>query len=70
MNSPPDMMMPRCEVLTSPNQAREVLETSGRAEQVALDVDAHVSGAYGESDVTLSLSVEASSGDITLRLAE
>jgi hypothetical protein len=32
--------------------------------------DAHVNGAYGESDVTLSLSVEASSGDINLRLAE
>ena len=35
-----------------------------------LEDDAHVNGAYGESDVTLSLSVEASSGDINLRLAE
>jgi len=35
-----------------------------------LEDDAHVNRAYGESDVTLSLSVEASSGDINLRLAE
>ena len=34
-----------------------------------LEDDAHVNGAYGESDVTLSLSVEASSGEINLRLA-
>ena len=35
-----------------------------------LEGDAYVNGAYEESDVTLSLSVEASSGDINLRLAE
>jgi uncharacterized protein DUF2154 len=35
-----------------------------------LDGDAYVNGAYGESDVTLSLSVESSSGDVNLRLTE
>jgi N-terminal domain of toast_rack, DUF2154 len=35
-----------------------------------LDGDAYVNGAYGESDVTLSLSVESSSGDVNLRLVE
>jgi hypothetical protein len=35
-----------------------------------LEDDAYVNDAYGESNVTLSLSVEASSGDINLRLAE
>lgn len=34
-----------------------------------LEDDAYVNGASGESDATLSLSVEASSGDINLRLA-
>jgi hypothetical protein len=34
-----------------------------------LEDDAYVNGAYGESDVTLNLSIEASSGDINLRLA-
>jgi DUF4097 and DUF4098 domain-containing protein YvlB len=40
------------------------------ASGMTLDGDAYVNGAYEESDVTLSLSVEASSGDINLRLAE
>jgi hypothetical protein len=35
-----------------------------------LDGGAYVNGAYGESDVTLSLSVESSSGDVNLRLIE
>jgi DUF4097 and DUF4098 domain-containing protein YvlB len=35
-----------------------------------LEDDAYVNGAYGESDVNLNVSVEASSGDIDLRLAE
>ena len=35
-----------------------------------LDGDAYVNGAYGKSDVTLNLSVESSSGDVNLRLAE
>jgi DUF4097 and DUF4098 domain-containing protein YvlB len=35
-----------------------------------LDGDAYVNGAYGDSDVTLNLSVESSSGDVNLGLAE
>src|SRR3712207_3057442 len=38
---------PRCEVLSSPEQAREVLETSKRAGQVALDVETEGPGAIG-----------------------
>ncbi len=38
MNRLPDMGTPRCEVLSSPKQVRELLETSEHAEQVALDV--------------------------------
>jgi DUF4097 and DUF4098 domain-containing protein YvlB len=40
------------------------------ADGFRLEDDAYVNGAYGESDVTLGLSAEASSGDINLRLAE
>jgi hypothetical protein len=35
-----------------------------------LDGDAYVNGSYGESDVTLNLSVESSSGDVNLRLSD
>jgi DNA polymerase-1 len=44
MNSP---STPRCEVLSSPKQARGVLETSERAEQVALEVETEGSEAVG-----------------------
>jgi DNA polymerase-1 len=45
MNSP--STPPRCEVLSSSKQARGVLQTSERAEQVALDVETEGSGAVG-----------------------
>jgi DUF4097 and DUF4098 domain-containing protein YvlB len=35
-----------------------------------LNGDDYVNGAYGKSDVTLSINVESSSGDVNLRLAE
>jgi uncharacterized protein DUF2154 len=35
-----------------------------------LDGDAYVNGSYGESDVTLNISVESSSGDVNLRLSD
>jgi DNA polymerase I len=44
MNSP---STPRCEVLSSPKQARGVLQMSERAEQAALDVETEGSGAVG-----------------------
>ncbi len=47
MNSPPDMVTPRCEVLLSPKRVREVMDASERAEQVALDLQAEGSGAVG-----------------------
>ena len=47
MNSPPDMVTPRCEVLLSPKRVRGVMEASERAEQVALDLQTEGSGAVG-----------------------
>lgn len=47
MNRLPDMGTLRCEVLSSPKQVRELLEASGRAEQVALDVQSAGPGRSG-----------------------
>jgi DNA polymerase-1 len=55
---PREMMTPRCEVLSSPKQAREVLETSERAEQVALDVQAEGPGAVGSTLASVSFCFE------------
>jgi hypothetical protein len=57
MNSP-DMMMLRCEVLSFPKQVREMLKTSERAEQVALDVQAEGPGAVGASLASVSFCFE------------
>lgn len=40
------------------------------ASGLRLDGGAYVNGSYGESDVSLSLNVESSSGDVNLRLGE
>src|ERR671916_512687 len=58
MNRLPDMGTPRCEVLSSPKQVREVLEASKRAEQVALDVQAEGPGAVGGALAGVSLCFE------------
>ncbi|HET6660027.1 MAG TPA: DNA polymerase [Rubrobacter sp.] len=58
MNRLPDMGMPRCEVLSSPKQVREVLETSEHAERVALDVQTEGPGAVGATLAGVSLSFE------------
>jgi DNA polymerase-1 len=47
MNSRPNRVTPRCEVLTSPKQTRKVLEAFERTEQVALDVQTEGPGAVG-----------------------
>jgi hypothetical protein len=51
--------------LSAPNRGGDV-----NASGLLLDGDADVNGAYGESEVTSSLSVESSSGDVNLRLAD
>jgi DNA polymerase-1 len=53
------MGTPRCEVLSSPKQVREVLETSEHAEQVALDVQTEGPGAVGATLAGVSLCFEA-----------
>jgi DNA polymerase I len=58
MNRLPDMGTPRCEVLSSPKQVREVLETSEQAEQVALDVQSGGPGAVGTTLAGVSLCFE------------
>jgi DNA polymerase I-like protein with 3'-5' exonuclease and polymerase domains len=58
MNRLPDMGTPRCEVLSSPKQVREVLETSEHAEQVALDVQTEGPGAVGATLAGVSLCFE------------
>jgi DNA polymerase-1 len=57
MNSP-DMIMLRCEVLSFPKQVREMLKTSERAEQVALDVQAEGPGAVRASLASVSFCFE------------
>ena len=57
MNSPPDMM-PRCEVLSSQERVREVVEISKPAEQVALDVQSEGPGAVGANLASVSLCFE------------
>jgi DNA polymerase I len=47
MNSSPDMVTPRCEVLSSPKQTHRVLATFERIEQVALDIQAEGPRAVG-----------------------
>jgi DNA polymerase-1 len=54
----PEMGTPRCEVLSSPNKVREVLETSKHAEQVALDVQTEGPGAVGATLAGISLCFE------------
>src|ERR687898_2165799 len=58
MNRLPDMGTPRCEVLSSPKQVREVLETSENAEQVALDVQTEGPGAIRSTLAGVSLCFE------------
>jgi DNA polymerase-1 len=58
MNRLPDMGTPRCEVLSSPKQVREVLETSEHAERVALDVQTEGPGAVGATLAGVSLCFE------------
>ena len=52
------MGTPRCEVLSSPKQVREVLETSEHAERVALDVQTEGPGAVGATLAGVSLCFE------------
>src|ERR687895_1736923 len=59
MNRLPDMGTPRCEVLSSPKQVREVLEASEHAEQVALDVQTEGPGAAGATIAGISLCFES-----------
>ena len=59
MNPPPDRVTPRCEVLSSPEHTRKVLETFGRAGRVALDVQAEGSGAVGATLAGVSFCFEA-----------
>jgi DNA polymerase-1 len=54
----PEMGTPRCEVLSSPNKVREVLETSKHAEQIALDVQTEGPGAVGATLAGISLCFE------------
>src|SRR5918994_4404411 len=58
MNRLPEMGTPRCEVLSSPKQAREVLETSENVEQVALDVQTEGPGADRSTLAGVSLCFE------------
>jgi DNA polymerase I len=58
MNRLPYMGTPRCEVLSSPKQVREVLETSEHAEQVALDVQTEGPGAVEATLAGVSLCFE------------
>src|ERR671912_1181807 len=58
MNRLPDMGTPRCEVLSSPKQVREVLETSEHAERVALEVQTEGPGAVGATLAGVSLCFE------------
>src|ERR687898_36135 len=58
MNRLPEMGTPRCEVLSSPKQVREVLETSENAEQVALDVQTEGPGAVRSTLAGVSLCFE------------
>src|SRR5919112_1314025 len=58
MNRLPHMGTPRCEVLSSSKQVREVLETSKHAEQVALDVQTEGPGAAGATLAGISLCFE------------
>src|ERR687894_486944 len=58
MNRLPDMRALRCEVLSSPKQVREVLETSENAEQVALDVQTEGPGAVRSTLAGVSLCFE------------
>jgi DNA polymerase-1 len=52
------MVTPRCEVLSSPKQTRKVRETSERAEQVALDVQAEGQGVVGAALASVSFCFE------------
>jgi DNA polymerase I len=52
------MEPPRCKVLSSPKQVREVLEATERARQVALDVQAGGPGAVGAALTGVSLCFE------------
>jgi DNA polymerase I len=58
MNSPPDRVTPRCEVLSSPKQTREVLETFERTDQMALDVQAEGLGTVGATLAGVSFCFE------------
>src|SRR5215207_4773301 len=59
MNSP-DKLTLRCEVLSFPKQVREILKTSKRAEQVALDVQAQGPRAVGAVLASVSFCFEPS----------
>src|SRR5215208_3643719 len=58
MSSPSDRVTPRCEVLSSPKQTCEVLETFERADQMALDVQAEGPGAVGATLAGVSFCFE------------
>jgi DNA polymerase-1 len=56
--NPPDRVAPRCEVLSSQKRTREVLESSERAERVALDVQTEGPGAVGATLAGISFCFE------------
>ena len=58
MNWMPDIGTLRCEILSSPKQVREVLETSEHSEQAALDVQSAGPGAVGATLAGVSLCFE------------
>jgi DNA polymerase-1 len=58
MDRPPEMEMPRYEVLSSLKQVREMLKAAERAQRVALDVQAEGTGAVGATLTGVSLCFE------------
>jgi DNA polymerase I len=65
MNSP-DMKTLRCEVLSFPKQVREILKTSERAGQVALDVQSEVPGKVGAILAGVSICFEPGTAYLAL----
>ena len=59
MNSPDELTL-RCEVLSFPEQVREILKSSERADQVALDVQAQGPRAVGAVLASVSFCFESS----------
>src|SRR5215207_2064093 len=65
MNSP-DMITLRCEVLSFPKQVREILKTSERAVQVALDVQTEGPGTVGAILAGVSICFEPGTAYLAL----